>query len=165
MLLIVCNAQPMPSIGEALNRRADLQKRIAQLEERLRSSVVVQEGDEPPERPQELLEELEAVARELEHLIARINHTNSSTRLPTGQTVTEALAQRDVLTLRMSALRSAIRAATDRGPFARFGRSELRSIRQIEVRELQARVDAQARRHRELDDRLQEHNWTTALLE
>jgi hypothetical protein len=152
-------------IGEALNRRADLQKRVAQLESRLQSSVVVQEGEEPPERPDELMSELDSVCDELELLIARINHTNAATRLPTGETVTEALARRDVLGMRASAVRAAIRSATERGPFGRYSRSEIRSVRQVRVSELQALVDRRGRELRELDDRLQQHNWTTPLTE
>lgn len=155
----------MATVGEALNRRADLQKRIAQLEERVRASVLVQEGEEPPEQPENLLNELNALCDELQHLIGRINHTNASTRLPTGETVTEALARRDVLTLRASALRSAIRAASDRGMFPRLTRSEIRMVRQVRISELQDRVDLHAKAQRELDNALQEHNWTTALIQ
>ncbi len=53
-------------VGEALTRRADLQKRVGQIQERLRGSVLVQEGDEPPESPDELLTELGAICDELE---------------------------------------------------------------------------------------------------
>ena len=155
----------MATVGEALNRRADLQKRIAQLEERVRASVLVQEGEEPPEQPENLLNELNALCDELQHLIGRINHTNASTRLPTGETVTEALARRDVLTLRASALRSAIRAASDRGMFPRLTRSEIRMVSQVRISELQDRVDLHAKAQRELDNALQEHNWTTALIQ
>lgn len=155
----------MATVGEALNRRADLQKRIAQLEERVRASVLVQEGEEPPEQPEDLLGELSALCDELEHLIGRINHTNASTRLATGETVTEALARRDVLTLRAGALRSAIRAASDRGIFSRVSRSEIRMVRQVRIGELQERVDLHAKAQRELDNALQEHNWTTTLIE
>jgi hypothetical protein len=156
----------MPTLGEALNRRSDLQKRIAQLEERLRGSVLVQEGDEPPERPEQLLGELDSLAAELELLIARINHTNATTRLSDGTTVTEALARRDVLSLRAAALRAAIRAATDRGGlFGRYSRSEIRMVRQVRVAELQDQVDDLARTRRELDTELQQHNWTTPLIE
>lgn len=71
-------------LGEALVRRSDLQKRLAQLGVRLHESAVVQEGTEPPESPDELLGEVDRLADELEWLIAVINHTNSSTRLPSG---------------------------------------------------------------------------------
>src|SRR5262249_46862723 len=45
-------------LGEALARRSDLQKRIAQLTGRLQASAVVQEGDVPPEDPGALLRDL-----------------------------------------------------------------------------------------------------------
>lgn len=165
LLLIVCNTRAMVTVGEALNRRADLQKRIAQLEERMRACVLVQEGEEPPERPEELLAELEAHCDELERLIGAINHTNASTRLATGETITEALARRDVLALRAGALRSAIRAASDRHAFPRLTRSEIRMVRQVQISDLQERADRHAKAQRQLDNALQEHNWTTALIE
>lgn len=52
-------------VGEALNRRADLQKRIAQLQERLSACVLAQEGEEPPEGPADLLAELDERCDEL----------------------------------------------------------------------------------------------------
>ena len=45
-------------LAEALNQRADLQKRIAQLRERLSNNVKVQEGDQPAENPEDLFKEL-----------------------------------------------------------------------------------------------------------
>jgi hypothetical protein len=100
----------MITVGEALNHRSDLQKRIAQLEERLRASVLEQEGEEPPEQPEALIRDIDAHCTELQRLIAQINHSNASTKLPSGETVTEALARRDVLGVRAGALRAAIRA-------------------------------------------------------
>lgn len=46
-------------LGEALTLRADVQKRLAQLQHRLRASVISQEGDAPPEDPAALLTELD----------------------------------------------------------------------------------------------------------
>ncbi|MDQ6776432.1 MAG: DIP1984 family protein [Actinomycetota bacterium] len=112
-----------------------------------------------------MLSELDAHCTELQRLIAKINHTNASSRLPTGETVTEALARRDVLVLRAAALRTVIRAATDRGLFGRYGRSEIRMVRQIHVSDVRSEVDARAKEQRELDNDLQEHNWTTQLIE
>jgi Family of unknown function (DUF6847) len=86
-------------VGEALSHRADLQKRVGQIQDRLQTSVLVQEGDRPPESPDELLSELGSICDELQELIAKINHTNAGTRLPTGETVTEGLARRDVIDL------------------------------------------------------------------
>jgi hypothetical protein len=151
-------------VGEALNRRSDLQKRIAQLHDRLNTSVIVQEGDEPPEKPEELMAELNSLCDELQHLIASINHTNASTTLASGETVTEGIARRDVLALRRGALRSAVRAATG-GSLSRYSRSEIRMVRQIRVSDVQTLLDKLAKERRELDNQLQEHNWTTPLVE
>jgi hypothetical protein len=157
-------------VGEALNRRADLQKRIAQLQDRLSACVLAQEGEEPPESPAELMAELDERCDELQGLIAQINHTNANARLASGETVTEGLARRDVITLRQGALRSAIKAATGSslgGSFGltRYSRSEIRMVRHVQVAELQSRLDALAQQRRELDNRLQEHNWQATLLE
>lgn len=71
--------------------------------------MLAQEGEEPPESPDELLAELERRCDELQGLIAKINHTNAGARLATGETVTEGLARRDVIALRQGALRTAIK--------------------------------------------------------
>jgi hypothetical protein len=169
MLLIVCNTTRMTLIiGEALNRRSDLQKRIAQLQDRLSACVIAQEDEEPPEDPHELLAELGGLCDELEGLIAKINHTNATARLTTGETVTEGLARRDTITVRQGALRAAIKAATGGSiglGLTRYSRSEIRMVRQVSVRELQSKLDGLARERRELDNRLQEHNWQATLIE
>lgn len=82
----------------------------------------------------------------------------------------EALARRDVIALRQGALRAAIKAATGEGGslgggFSRYSRSEIRTVRHVRVSELQDRLDALAKQRRELDNRVQEHNWQTALAE
>ena len=155
------------TIGEALNRRADLQKRIAQVQERLRASALVQEGDEPPESPAELLAGYDSLCDELERLIAQINHTNAATELASGETVTESLARRDVLAMRRAGLRATVRGAMSESlqGIPRYSRSEIRMVRQVSVSELQARIDELAKQQRELDALLQAHNWTTPLIE
>ena len=153
-----------------MNRRSDLQKRIAQLQERVTACALSQEGEEPPERPEALLLQLAELCDELEGLIAKINHTNAAARLASGETVTQALARRDVIALRQNALRAAIKAATGRGlggglGLTRYSRSEIRTVRQVQVGQLQVQLDALARQRRELDNRLQEHNWQATLIE
>jgi hypothetical protein len=155
----------VPTLGEALNQRCDLQKRIPQLGERLRANVLVQEGDQPAEPPDELVAELHRACNELEVRIARINQTNAASELPSGGTVTKVLARRDVLAMRTSAIRSAIKEATDRGMFGRYSRSEIRMVRLIEVAALQEQADALAEARRELDTELQQHNGATPLIE
>jgi hypothetical protein len=52
-------------IGEALTLRSQLQIRFQQLRERLKACVLVQEGENPPEDPEELLTELQSVGDQL----------------------------------------------------------------------------------------------------
>jgi len=148
-------------LGDALTRRADLQKRIAQLTGRLQASAVVQEGDVPPEDPAELLRELDEMADELERLITDINLTNATTRLADGRTVTECLAHRDVLGLRLNVLRAAAEAGVQAS--ARYSRLEIRMIRHVDIGAIRREIDDLSRELRELDSLIQEHNWTTDL--
>ena len=150
-------------LGEALARRSDLQKRLAQLAVRLRESAVVQEGSEPPERPDDLLAEVDRLADELEGLIGAVNRTNCGTRLPSGVTLTEALARRDVLALRHGVLHQAAEAAAQAQ--ARYIRSEIRLVRLVDVAAVRARLDDLARERRELDTEIQAHDWTVDLVE
>ena len=92
-------------LAEALILRADCQKRIAQLKSRLLANAKVQEGDAPAETPQELIAELGRVSTELLDLIKRINRTNSATAFAEHGSISDALAERDVLALQRAALR------------------------------------------------------------
>jgi uncharacterized protein DUF6847 len=56
-------------IAEALALRADLQKRLEQLKQRLVKNARIQEGDKPEEDPVELQSEMEKSAQELTVLI------------------------------------------------------------------------------------------------
>ena len=150
-------------LGEALARRSDVQKRLAQLGDRLRASAVVQEGSAPPEDPDDLLTELDALVTEERELVVAINLTNAATRLPGGETVTEALAARDALEHEQAALRAAVEATAQQQ--ARYSRSEIRVVRQVDVAALRRRIDDLARRRRELDTAIQEQNWTTDLID
>lgn len=148
-------------LGEALARRAELQTRLAQVRDRLRVSALVQEGDQPAEDPEPLLAELDAIASELESLIAAINVTNAQTRLESGMTLTEALARRDVLGLLHGALKAVADATAQQQ--ARYSRSEIRMVRTFDVAAVRARVDQLARDRRQLDVEIQNANWTVDL--
>jgi len=148
-------------LAEALNQRADLQKRLAQLKERLSNNVKVQEGDSPAEKPEDLFTELNASLKELESLIVRINKTNQET-LWGGRTLTEIIAAKDVLSLHLSTLRAVLDAANVRSD--RYSRNEIKFVRTIDVNELQKKVDSLSKELRELDSSLQQANWMTDLL-
>src|SRR5919108_4453118 len=148
-------------LAEALILRADCQKRIAQLKSRLLTNAKVQEGDKPTETPQELIVELGRVSNELLDLIKRINRTNSATVFAGRGTISDALAERDVLALQRAAYAElAQTAAISQG---RFTRSEVKYISTINVAEIQKRADELAKNCRDLDARIQELNWQTEL--
>ena len=59
-------------LAEALQERADLNKKIEQLSMRLSINATVQEGEKPAEDPAELIKEMEICTARLEDLIAKI---------------------------------------------------------------------------------------------
>lgn len=149
-------------LAEALILRADSQKRFAQLQARLIGNAKIQEGDEPAENPTELIKELEGIAAELVNLIKRINKTNSATVVANGKTVSDVLAERDVLAMRRAAYNNlALNAAVAQG---RLTRSEIKYVSTVKVAEIQKRSDELAKDYRELDVRIQELNWQTELI-
>lgn len=150
-------------LAEALANRADVQRRLEQMRGRLAGSALVQEGERPPEEPEELLRETERLLGELEDYIGRINRTNLEATLPNGSTLTAALARRDVLGLRYGLLKRLVGAASDR--VQRYGVAEIRVIPTVEVAPLRRQMDEVAQERRELDIAIQAVNWTTDLAE
>jgi len=126
-------------LSEALDRRADLQRRVQSLGQRIAKSALVQEGEQPAEDPQALFAELNDVLEQLQELIGRVNRTNLSATLESGATITHALAQRDVLKLRISVVRSVAEAASGRAD--RYSRSEIRSVATVDVGGLRRQAD------------------------
>jgi hypothetical protein len=150
-------------LAEGLVLRADTKKRIEQLRERLKSSALVQEGEEPPENPQELFAELQRLLEQMTMLVQRINRTNLQATLPDGRTLTTALAERDTLSLYYNVLETTATAATPK--FDRAGRSEIKKVPTVKVADLRRQLDEVARQRRELDTLIQAANWTTDLLD
>ncbi len=149
-------------VAEALILRADYQKRLAQLKQRLVNTVKVQEGDEPAESSDALLEQVESLAQMFQTLIQRINRTNIQTEFAPGMTLTDALAERDVLALRRNIYQDMLNAATVRQD--RHTRSEVKFRLTINVAQVQKHFDEIAKAYRELDMKIQELNWHTDLL-
>jgi hypothetical protein len=148
-------------LAESLILRADYQKRFEQLRARIVRNAKVQEGDLPSENPQELLAELERLAAELADLIKRINRTNSNTAFDAGCTLSDALAERDVLGLRRTVFASLAEAAAVTQNL--YSRSEVKFVSTVNVAEAQHQADALAKQYRDLDARIQEANWITEL--
>ena len=150
-------------LAEALVQRADVQKRIEQLRKRIKLSAQVQEGEEPPENPTELLAEVERLLGELTALVGKINRTNLSVQLPDGTTLTNALARRDALALHYSILSDLADAATVE--MNRYSRAEIKSHPTVQVSAIRKQMDTIATQRRELDTAIQATNWTVDLVE
>ena len=149
-------------LAEALQERADLNRRIEQLRYRLSNNVLVQEGEKPLEDPAALLEELESSFTRLEWLIARINLTNCAVKVE-GRSLTELIARRDVLSLRAEAYRRLVEEASQNTH--RATRTEIKMLSAVDVPALQRQADDASRELRLLDNTLQATNWTADLME
>lgn len=149
-------------LAEALQERADLSARISILENRLMNNALVQEGEKPAEAPEELLAELDRCSEEMERLITAINLTNSST-ISDGMTVTELIAKKDILNRKLSIYRHFLMTASQTAQ--RATRSEIKILSTVNVHEYQQKADGLAKRLRILENRIQQINWTTELIE
>ena len=147
-------------LAEALQERADLSTRIDQLRARLSANATVQEGEKPAEDPMVLLKELDECLKTQEKLIADINLTNSKTKVE-GKTLTELLAQRDSLTLKIACYRSLLNDASLLAQ--RATRTEIKIMSAVNVPDLQKQVDKMSKELRKVDNIIQETNWNTML--
>ena len=147
-------------LAEALILRSDLQKRLEQLRQRLADNALVQEGEQPAEDPALLLQELDSCGAQLEALMARINLANASTEKE-GKTLTELLAQRDVLTLKVSILRNLLETASRR--VMRGSHSEVKICSTVDVPALRRQLDQLSQQLRILDTSIQSVNWLVDL--
>ena len=61
------------------------------------NNAKVQEGNDPAERPADILEEAERTLVQFVELVTKINVSNTLITLDNGKTLTAALAERDAL--------------------------------------------------------------------
>ncbi len=149
-------------LAEALSIRKDLMKRIAQLQGRIANNVQVQEGDEPLESPDGLMKELDACFKQLEDIIFRINATNMKTKNAKGVTLTQLMAPRDVLTMRVNTIRNVFNSASESQN--RYSQSEIKMVTVVDVKKLGKQVDDLSAKLRVLDMEIQALNFATDLI-
>ena len=147
-------------LAEALSIRADLQNRIDQLKSRLKYSAKVQEGDQPSENVNELYKELDECLSQFEEIVYRINRTNMQT-LHDGETLTQMIARKDALKLRLSVMRDLLKHVVEN---ERYARLEIKYVRTVDVGELRKATDNYSKQLRNLDMRLQSLNWSVDLI-
>ena len=150
------NQKQSMKLAEALSVRKDLQNKIDQLEDRLKSIVKIQEGDEPDEAAEDLLSELQNAAVQLEDVIYRVNRTNLHAVID-GEPITKLIARKDVLTKEIGILRNVLKVASAQE--SRYSRNEIKYVRTIDTAELRKKVDRLSAELRRVDLRIQEANW------
>ncbi len=147
-------------LAEGLSVRKDLQTRIEQLKARLLNNMKVQEGDQPSERPEDLMKELDGCLKQLQDMMFRINATNMHT-VKDGRTLTEMMAAREVLGKRVQILREAFDRATQSQD--RYGRNEIKYVMTVDIPALRKQIDKYSKQLRELDMEIQALNFATEL--
>jgi hypothetical protein len=146
-------------LAEALLLRSEYQKKIESLQSRILANIKVQENDRPLENPQELIKAAFELSDQLCALIQKINARNSAVTLPTGQTLSEAIVERDMLMKKRNMLASIVAKAQEKD--YRLTHAEVKMNVIVSVEETQKQLDSLSQKFRELDTRIQEINWTT----
>ena len=131
------------------------------LRERLIKNAKVQEGDTPSEEPNMLLNELNDNIIELENIIKSINKTNSSTYIG-NESISDIIAKRDTLGLKLSILRSFISESANK--IERYSNKEIKILSTVNVAEQQKEIDKLSKEYRLIDTKLQGLNWTTDII-
>lgn len=149
-------------LAEALILRSDLQNKMEQLRYRLESNVMVQEGDDPSEDPNDLLQEYGKALEEFKVLVKRINRTNNQTELGDGISLSDALVDRDVLLKKRNILSRVAEEGTVKQD--RYSRTELKYVSKVDIKVIQEQINETAKEYRELDTKIQGFNWTIDLI-
>ena len=144
-------------LAEALMERADLQRRLVQIRERIKQNALYQEGEIPAESVTELLAAYRRCAGRLETLVVAINRSNQQITLADGTPMLQALARRDGLIRECAMLIALCEAAMPDN--SRYSRSELRYVSAVNIAEIRKDADKIAQSCRQLDILVQQANW------
>ncbi len=148
-------------LATALSERGSLQVRLNELQIRLNANAKVQEGDVPAENPVELIAEKDRILDELENLVTRINLTNSKTECD-GVTITELISKRDRMKKDVNIMRSFLNNASSK--IDRYSKTEILIKSTVDISEYQKKLDVISKELRQIDEKIQELNWTTELI-
>ena len=146
-------------LAEALLLRSEYQKKVENLQSRILANIKVQDNDKPLENPQTLIAEAFDFSEKLCALIKRINACNNTTVLATGQTLSEAIVERDMIMKKRNILAAAAAKAHEKD--YRLTHTEIKMNVAISVEETQKQIDMLSRQFRELDAQIQALNWAT----
>ncbi|AUZ04272.1 MULTISPECIES: DIP1984 family protein [Vitreoscilla] len=144
-------------LAEALLERKNLQTQLASIGQRLQANVLVQEGDEPSENPQTLLQDALRLNTQLHRLIKAIHLTNAQAMSTHNRPLMDALNERDALLQQHRILQQTIDAASEKQN--RYSNHEIRWVKTVSVGDLQQQADAVGMRIRTNNLEIQASNW------
>ena len=143
-------------LAEALILRADLQKELMSLKNRINQNLLVQEGEKPSENPYTLYDEILLKVSELEDLIIKINKTNSNYITSNNESISDLIVKRDMLGKKISILKEIAEEATVK--VNRYSQTEIKIFSAMKVDQLQREINKYSKEYRELDTKLQLDN-------
>lgn len=147
-------------LAEALIERADIKKKINQISHRLKSNAKVQEGTKPVESNEDLMQEYFRVSTLLKEITKKINKTNSITDFGDVKLI-DAIVTRDHLALILKGLRELYDAGAIMPD--RYNIREIKFECNLDMVELQGKIDSFSKQYKELDVKIQQANWHTML--
>ena len=145
-------------LAEALILKADLKRKAGQLLERLKRNIRVRKGQEPVEAPDSLLDELDRVGADLESLVRRVHWTNANLMFDAEHRISDAIAMRWMLDLRIKILQSVIDHIWESDQWLTC------TVVTVDTAALQKQLDMLNRKRRDLDAKLQAIRWQEDLL-
>lgn len=155
-------------LAEALRLRSDYGQRLDDLRYRIERNLIVQEGDEPQEDPLKLTEEYEEICSRLVKLVTSVNLINAEVKIKyaiLGRssdheiTMTQALAERDILKTKIRMYRSTVNGARLDQKFS-YSKLEIKFRAVVKIPPIQKTIDELSANLRGLDVKIQEANWT-----
>ncbi len=144
-------------LAEALLLRADQKKKLASLRERITRNAVVQEGELPSEKVEDLLKSANGVMQEQMITVQSINAANQTKKLADGRLLAVVLAERDNLVHQHSLITAAIQATHK--DVDRYGQKEIKWLPQFNIAGMQKRADDLSKSIREINVVIQSANW------
>ena len=148
-------------LAEALLLRSEYQKKIDNLQHRIMINLKVQENEKPHEEPNSLLAESMKLNDDLCLLIKKINKRNNEIKLSNGQTLSDALADRDML-IKKRQLLSSITSNTSERDY-RLTHTEIKMLITMDIGAIQKEIDSLSQQYRQLDTQIQGQNWIVDL--
>lgn len=144
-------------LAHALMERKAIKTKMDELRARIYQNAQVEQGGEPTESPLTLLDQLEVESQRFQALVARINDTNLSARLPDGTPLGEAVLRKDMLRYLHATLLCLAKKAVVVPE--RYSQREIKNIPALPIPEVHHRADEVAKQLRLLDAAVQELNW------